>query len=485
MTATCDFELAIFAWVFLVLCWNLMARCVSVAGIMFTHISWANDALTVVFPTHKGDQEGNHASPKHVFANRQCPEICPILALAVFIFTIGFRREGSSPKLFSHKDNSESRFSLWVRTTLGECADDFVTMGDQMCGRAATGININSASFADLPAHFDLTRGPILSVEEWEEILPGYSTFYPETFRVVLPFLLAQIVYHRTWLKDTLAENHPFFNQRVWTSGIIDRLKLEDKVLAGVMTNEVSGLSATGVPPHIVLACDLADFRQEFRQKVGSMEENIGTAIDNLPEKLKQTILDNFQVDGAIPITSSQIHDMLNNFRDDMVRAIAANSEAQNRNRNDDGDRNPNLGGDMGGYRMWMWGGRLHPCPEDFEFPICNVKVLWDLWYSGRPCDNVQPYRFISTKCGDLSIKLMRGRFSKATFVMKELSHGHTAADIANLTINDRDKLFEDNFMRLFHLIYPEKTEEYLDNHRVGDLQYVTMYDLLKKYYKT
>jgi len=251
------------------------------------------------------------------------------------------------------------------------------------------------------------------------------------------------------------------------------------------MTNEVSGLSATGVPPHIVLACDLADFRQEFRQKVGSMEENIGTAIDNLPEKLKQTILDNFQVDGAIPITSSQIHDMFNNFRDDMVRAIAANGEAQNRNRNDDGDRNPNLGGDMGGYRMWMWGGRLHPCPEDFEFPICNVKVLWDLWYSGRPCDNVQPYRFISTKCGDLSIKLMRGRFSKATFVMNELSHGHTAADIANLTINDRDKLFEDSFMRLFHLIYPEKTEEYLDNHRVGDLQYVTMYDLVKKYYKT
>ena len=108
------------------------------------------------------------------------------------------------------------------------------------------------------------------------------------------------------------------------------------------------------------------------------MEENIGTAIDNLP-KLKQANLDNFQVVGAIPMTSSQIHDMLNNFRDDMVRAIAANGEAQNRNRND-GDRNPNLGDhSMGGYRMWMRGGRLHPCPEDFEFPICNVKVLWDL----------------------------------------------------------------------------------------------------------
>ena len=53
------------------------------------------------------------------------------------------------------------------------------------------------ASFADLPSHFDLSDGPILTVEEWEEILPNYSTLYPATFRVALAHMLASLVYHQ------------------------------------------------------------------------------------------------------------------------------------------------------------------------------------------------------------------------------------------------------------------------------------------------
>ena len=95
-----DFQQAIFAHVFLVLCWNLMARCVSVSGLMYSHISWNTDALRIVFPTHKGDKEGANSLPKHVFANPTCPAICPILALAVFVWTCGVRRANSKPTLF-------------------------------------------------------------------------------------------------------------------------------------------------------------------------------------------------------------------------------------------------------------------------------------------------------------------------------------------------------------------------------------------------
>jgi hypothetical protein len=48
-----DFMLGSFAWIFLLLCWNLMARCNSVGGIMYDHIGWEQDAMYVVFPTHK------------------------------------------------------------------------------------------------------------------------------------------------------------------------------------------------------------------------------------------------------------------------------------------------------------------------------------------------------------------------------------------------------------------------------------------------
>ena len=82
-----DFYCSVFANVVLVLCWNLVARCVSVASLMYNHISWKEDAMVIVFPTTKADQEGKNCSPKHVFANPENPEICPILSFAIYVFT--------------------------------------------------------------------------------------------------------------------------------------------------------------------------------------------------------------------------------------------------------------------------------------------------------------------------------------------------------------------------------------------------------------
>ena len=56
--ATVDFPRAIFGWCFLIFCWNLMARCSMVSGVMFCHLDWIGDALTIAIPRHKGDPEG-------------------------------------------------------------------------------------------------------------------------------------------------------------------------------------------------------------------------------------------------------------------------------------------------------------------------------------------------------------------------------------------------------------------------------------------
>ncbi len=49
-----DFGAAITAHLFVTLQWNLMARSDSVSNIMFAHLGWDQDFLTVRFPTHKG-----------------------------------------------------------------------------------------------------------------------------------------------------------------------------------------------------------------------------------------------------------------------------------------------------------------------------------------------------------------------------------------------------------------------------------------------
>ena len=112
MKATEDTDLNVFAHCFLVFCWNLIARCNSVSSLMFEHISWEADALIVVFPSHKGDKEGKNCSPKHVYANRENPEICPILSLAIYVFTLPHRRNEAKKMVFCDvPKDTNSKFS--------------------------------------------------------------------------------------------------------------------------------------------------------------------------------------------------------------------------------------------------------------------------------------------------------------------------------------------------------------------------------------
>lgn len=130
MTQAVDFTLCIFAHVFLLFCWNLIARCASVSSIMYDHISWEMDSMVIVFPTHKGDKEGKTSLPKHVYANRKCPWICPILSLfAIYLFTTGFRRAGAKRTVFGETKETESRFSKWLKATCGSFVEDLLIMG--------------------------------------------------------------------------------------------------------------------------------------------------------------------------------------------------------------------------------------------------------------------------------------------------------------------------------------------------------------------
>jgi hypothetical protein len=184
-----------------------------VGSLMYNHIL---DAMVIVFPSHKGDEEGKNALPKHVYANTAEPHICPTLSFAIYIFTRGYDREGSKTNIFSGE--AESRFSKWLHRL---CAENKVLLmnqgtdnsmigthsfrkgiasflsgtpggptaiaiylragwslgpvqsryilegGDQVCGRAATGLPVTDVSFSNLPPHF--VTDIILSTNEWED----------------------------------------------------------------------------------------------------------------------------------------------------------------------------------------------------------------------------------------------------------------------------------------------------------------------------
>ena len=114
----------------------------------------------------------------------------------------------------------------------------------------------------------------------------------------MIPYLLASLVHHKPYLLEMQCRNsgHPLFLQRVWTSGVIDRLA--PSVEAGCNRNAKSRMFATGVPSHLVLANSIVGLQREL----DVLRTEVITKL-NLPEALKQCMLQNFNVEGTIPIT--------------------------------------------------------------------------------------------------------------------------------------------------------------------------------------
>ncbi|EKX43639.1 hypothetical protein GUITHDRAFT_44852, partial [Guillardia theta CCMP2712] len=50
-------------------------------------MGWQDDHMWVSFPKSKTDQTGERKEPKSIYANPICPEICPILALGIYLLS--------------------------------------------------------------------------------------------------------------------------------------------------------------------------------------------------------------------------------------------------------------------------------------------------------------------------------------------------------------------------------------------------------------
>ena len=74
----------IFGWVWSIIQWNLMARCISVDPLSLHHFSLGEDNFTVLHDSTKMDKKGEKLVQKHVYANPKDPIICPNLAIGIW-----------------------------------------------------------------------------------------------------------------------------------------------------------------------------------------------------------------------------------------------------------------------------------------------------------------------------------------------------------------------------------------------------------------
>ena len=208
----------LFALVFLTLEWNLIARADNIVNLALSDFEWSDDSLVVYLKKSKTDQEGaNGKTPFHIYANPLNPEICPVLALGLYLVnnpgllvsngkllagdhqynrysqilndtikkheaefarigvkvgTIGSHsaRKGAATVAANGCTISPSMASICTRAgwTMGGTRDKYIkyeSTGDQFLGRTLCGLNSLVKEFSTSPPFFNMTYDELVPID--------------------------------------------------------------------------------------------------------------------------------------------------------------------------------------------------------------------------------------------------------------------------------------------------------------------------------
>ena len=244
---------------FFIFCFSLLGRAERIGRLRFQWMSWTDDCLLVKIPTTKSDQAGSMSYFKRVYANALNPFVCPILALAIEVFSrnsseadpdrvfpgslphqihnFGFktflrktfgltglgvdssRITGHSPKRSAIMTVSDCEVIQWHSAELRADHKCGITSSyqtspapqqDGIMGRILSCLPFGEREFNLAPPHFDAKD--IVSVP-FSKMVTNFES-YTTDFKSVIPFLFASLVYHWEWIERNISQNHPIFTSK-------------------------------------------------------------------------------------------------------------------------------------------------------------------------------------------------------------------------------------------------------------------------------
>ncbi len=226
-----------------------------------------------------------------------------------------------------------------------------------------------------------------------------------------------------------------------------------------------TNMQATGIPESLAIAEQVALSRQELNSHCESLKvvirDEVLVAIHSVPEDVKKTIMDNFVVDGVTPITQAGIQLMISALRDDLTNTLT--SRFSTMAAVDVAAPPTNVSVANEGYANFHWGGKMNRyVPESFQFPVHDVKTMWDLWYFGNSMERWRPFKLLhGIHADDIKNHAGRNNFCRTKVVMEWME---SSARVQNLLLvnesvsdmsHDRsDSIFEKSFADLILFIY-------------------------------
>jgi hypothetical protein len=420
--------------IYMLLCWNLMARSGNVTKICFEHFDWKDDAMTILFCTTKTDQGGDRAHPRHIYANPFKPEICPILALGIYLmltefdkdevrlfpggtqyshFSKGFKswierhlhllvqwiksvvewgthsfRKGSATFCCSGSSagahiSAVSNRCGWKQPGVQDTYLVYADAGDQVVGRIVVGLPLDSVNFSILPPFFTHPDAEIVK----RAVALCFPSLKGKMALRVLVFCLASIVYHRTWLRENVPGSSPLWNTALFRD--VSLLNGLAEMVQCRLPEAGDDIRATGLPPHISQLRGLEAVRKEM---MGFCEK-----IEAVGEKVTANVLkglDERNIESHVTPTSlkQQISEALREFGvDKIVAGLGAGAERER--------MDPPVVARAPELVTYCWGGKLgRLLPEGYKLPRGNARDMWQLYIVGNQAQGIRPLKFVTAE---------------------------------------------------------------------------------------
>ena len=439
---------SIFAHLFLVTSWNLMCRAGNTVSIRHAHLAWREDALTIMFGHMKNDQEGDRPrDPRHLYANPIVPEVCPILALAIYGAVFGFSQDG---RLFSGSRQYD-RYSKALKRALaspdvnallrasGVAVNDFGShsarkgaatyvsscstagpsassiciragwslpgiqdayiryegAGDMIVGWFVAGLPFEAREFATLAPFFPRPDNVIMAAQR-----VAFPSAPPSLMRVC-QFCLASLVYHVDYLQDQLPEDHMLRETTLFRDpDLIDQLRARVVCRSAHPTDPIR---PSGIPPHIALLVALCENTKATERIVPALVEHMERLIGQQRQDAPVT---RETIESAVlaALSRAGVQRQAPVIQEEVVPPTTVT-------------QSPTQSPSQLTTPAYTWRGKLRRVPENFAFPKGNIATVWMLWCLGDQRRGYPPYRRL--RPGDMSTRNKQRRLLELKRLMR------------------------------------------------------------------
>jgi hypothetical protein len=213
------------------------------------------------------------------------------------------------------------------------------------------------------------------------------------------------------------------------------------------------------------------------------VSDEISSKLEELPNKIKTVLMENFQVEGVNPINMSDINRLITESNDRLMTRLTEIYSNNNSNSTTTAVVNANNNQNSSSnntFQFFHWGGQLNRyVPSDFNFPKTDCKTIWDLWHFGHISLGVRPYRLLIIDKRQSDIKVDQRKYlNRANVVINKLVEIAIGKGLMNendaigsMTSSRSDAIFNESYLELSRVLYLNNRSP----NRLNETQYSTL----------